>query len=304
MQQPQLPQLHGLLVVNKPQGISSNHCLMQIKRLGQKKIGHAGTLDPMAEGVLLVLLGQATKLSSYLLEGGGKIYAGTLLLGQETDTWDAEGTVVAQHDWRRVDSESICSAISDWVNQNEQQVPPYSAAKKNGQPLYRLARKGERVERTKSMTIRQAEVLTLDLPYVSFRVHCSSGTYIRSLAHSLGTRLGCGATLTALTREYSHPFGLESAHSLDAFTTNPTTLVQALVPMHCALPDWPRLAVPDSLVDWIKNGHSVPVSALGGDNTHSRAFLMHNDCELALARVEDTDNGGEWKIIRGLWGSV
>ena len=207
-----MEQQHGILVLDKPKGFSSARCVARLKRLGQKKIGHAGTLDPMATGVLLVLLGHATKLSGYLLEGGEKRYAGTLRLGLTTDTWDIEGAVVSESplhasgpdgsSWAGLPLEAaVRREVDAWLEVREQPVPPYSAAKHQGQPLYKLARAGKDVPaKVKSIRVSHAEVQWVDLPDVRFRVTCSSGSYIRSLAHSLGMRLGCGATLTELTR--------------------------------------------------------------------------------------------------------
>ena len=147
-----MEQQHGILVLNKPKGLSSAQCIARIKRLGQKKIGHAGTLDPMATGVLLVLLGHATKLSGYLLEGGVKTYGGTLRLGVTTDTWDAEGSIVGETPLGEEDlaegsalEQAARREVAAWLEVTEQPVPPYSAAKHQGQPLYRLARAGKEV---------------------------------------------------------------------------------------------------------------------------------------------------------------
>ncbi len=301
-----LPQLHGVLVLDKPSGPTSTRCLAKIKRLGQKKIGHAGTLDPLASGVLLLLLGQATKLSSYLLEGGGKVYSGTLRLGQTTDTWDSEGEILAEAPWDAVSPEAVTAAVEAWQGVSEQAVPPYSAAKQDGQPLYKLARKGRAVEeRVKRVEISQATVLEVSLPLVRFRVACSSGTYIRSLAHSLGKRFGCGAVLTQLTREYSYPFGIDQACTLQAVLDDPGLLVRSLRPLREALPDWPCIALSRAEAADIRNGRTVPADPgvdpafLAGSG--GRAVLLENDCELALARLEPTAYGHEWVVLRGLW---
>ena len=136
-----VPQMDGVLVLNKPSGPSSSQCLSKIKRAaGQKKIGHAGTLDPLAQGVLLVLLGQATKLSNYLM--GQKTYRGVLRFGEITDTWDSQGRVLESRPWQDVAAETVKTAILDWKELTEQEVPPYSAAKHEGQPLYKLSRRG------------------------------------------------------------------------------------------------------------------------------------------------------------------
>ncbi|MBR5883467.1 MAG: tRNA pseudouridine(55) synthase TruB, partial [Mailhella sp.] len=201
-----MEQQHGILILNKPKGLSSAQCLSRIKRLGQKKIGHAGTLDPMATGVLIVMLGHATKLSNYLLEGGVKTYGGTLRLGVTTDTWDAEGSIVSESPLSAEDlapgsalEQAARKDIAAWLAVTEQPVPPYSAAKHQGQPLYKLARAGMEVpQKVKQIQVSYADVQWVNMPDVRFRVTCSSGSYIRSLAHSLGIRLGCGAMLTEL----------------------------------------------------------------------------------------------------------
>ena len=298
-----LPQLHGILVLNKPKGPTSTRCITQIKRLGQKKIGHAGTLDPMATGVLLVLLGQATKISNYLLEDGGKVYSGVLRLGQTSDTWDAEGQIVAETPWEGIGCEQIAAEIAAWEGLTEQAVPPYSAAKHEGQPLYKLARKGvETPNKVKRIQISQATVLEMELPFVRFRVACSSGTYIRSLAHSLGTRLGCGALLTELTREYSHPFGLDVACDLTALTSGADgspdmgLLVRSLRPIREALPDWPVIELAPWQAKLVRNGQPLFFAEEVAEG-HERALLVHAGQEMALVQRD----GPRWTVLRGLW---
>lgn len=295
---PRPVQQNGVLVLNKPSGPTSNRCITAIKRMGQKKIGHAGTLDPMAGGVLLVLLGQGTKLSGYLLGGGAKIYRGALELGRETDTWDREGTVLAENGWDGISADAVRRDIASWTGSHMQPVPPYSAAKHNGRPLYSLARSGQDVpEKTKRVEISQAEVLSMELPAVTFRVKCSSGTYIRSLAHSLGMRLGCGAVLTELTREYSHPFGLEVACGLDELSADPGLLVKHLRPLAEALPHWPVLELDEAAEARIRNGMAIPCR----DDVGDKALLQRQGMPLALARRSETPQGPCWTVLRGLW---
>ena len=303
-----LPQLHGILVLRKPSGPTSARCLTAIKRLGQKKIGHAGTLDPLASGVLLVLLGQATKLSGHLLAGGGKVYSGTLRLGQTTDTWDVEGKVVAESPWQHVSEDDVRREVAAWLSLTEQPVPPYSAAKHEGQPLYKLARKGvEAPAKVKRMKISQADTLDVSLPFVRFRVACSSGTYIRSLAHSLGTRLGCGAVLTELTREYSHPFGLDVARDPADFTADPTLLPGSVRPIAEALPHWRKVELTPEESARVRNGVSVscrPEDAGQQDADNAEgdfALLLEQGQALALAQREATPGGFCWAVLRGLW---
>ncbi|MFI3270691.1 MAG: tRNA pseudouridine(55) synthase TruB [Pseudomonadota bacterium] len=304
---PQQPQQNGLLVMRKPSGPSSTQCITQIKRLGQKKIGHGGTLDPMAGGVLLVLLGHATKISGHLLTDGQKVYTGTILLGQTTDTWDAEGQVTATAPWEHITEDDVRAVFASWVGDLEQEVPPYSAAKHQGQPLYKLSRQGKETPvKIKTVQISLAEVTSCALPLVQFRVQCSSGTYIRSLAHSLGIRLGCGATLTVLTREYSHPFGIDIAHSLDAIMDEPERLSERVIPITHALPHWPKLTILAEEEAHTRNGTPLPYNPARMANMPFveglKAILLDTEGQ-PVALAETTFHGGKqvWSVLRGLW---
>lgn len=298
-------QQNGILVLNKPSGPTSNKCLMAIKRLGQKKIGHAGTLDPMASGVLLVLLGQATKLSGFLLQGGMKVYEATVLLGQESATWDTEGEILARKDWHHVTPEMVSEIISSWQGELEQIVPPYSAAKSQGVPLYRLTREGKDVPvKTKTVQIYHTEILSTELPVIRFRVKCSSGTYIRSLAHSLGMRLQCGAVLTALTREYSHPFSLSRSVPLDTVTNAPQDLPHYVRPIEEALPAWPVIHLKKPDAQYVRNGRPVacpPESLEAVRANNGRALLKDDTGLLALAKIAVDAGAPMLTVSRGLW---
>jgi len=304
---PQLPQAHGVLVLNKPKGPSSARCLTVLKRIGQKKIGHAGTLDPMASGVLLVLLGHATKISNYLLEDGGKIYSGCLRLGRSTDTWDAEGQVLEEKAWEHISEKDVLAGIHAWLGRLAQPVPPFSAAKHQGQPLYKLARAGKMTPlKVKDIEISHAELLAMELPYVHFRVACSSGAYIRSLAHSLGMRLGCGAVLTELTREYSHPFALDAACSLDALRAEPERLFEWILPVTRALPRWPLIELTAEEAARTRHGASLPHDAqrMAGVpfQPGAHALLQSPDkIPLALAQASVSNGIRVWSVLRGLW---
>ena len=254
--------------------------------------------------MLLVLLGQATKLSGHLLSGGGKVYRGVLRLGQTTDTWDIEGQVQEEAPWQHISVADVRREVAAWLDLTEQPVPSYSAAKHEGQPLYKLARKGlEAPQKIKRMKISQADVLETSLPFVSFRVACSSGTYIRSLAHSLGKRLGCGAVLTELTREYSHPFGLDVARDPADFTADPTLLPGCVIPVEDALPHWPRVDLTLEEAARVRNGIAVPCRTPQADSGDGEdlAFLMEQGQALALAKREATAAGPCWAVLRGLW---
>jgi len=305
MSQPVLKQLDGVLVLHKPGGPTSTDCLNQIKRrLVQKKTGHAGTLDPMATGVLVVLLGQGTKLANYLSEDR-KTYRGTLILGRATDTYDVEGKVLSEAPWEHLNPESVKAEILGWLGTMSQEVPPVSAAKHQGKPLYALHRAGKEVPvKVKDVTIFDVQVLSMDLPSVSFRVTCSAGTYIRSLAHSLGMRLGCGAVLSELEREASHPFTLAQAHNLEEVLASEDRLCELVLPMTQALPHWPKLVLNNEQAQLVRNGAWLPVSlfpeypAQDGD----RALLLSPSHEpLALVEAQSKGQVLSWAILRGLW---
>ncbi|SKA86460.1 tRNA pseudouridine55 synthase [Paucidesulfovibrio gracilis DSM 16080] len=299
-------QRDGVLVLHKPSGPTSAGCLTDIKRqLGQRKIGHAGTLDPLAEGVLLVLLGQGTKLAPYLSEDS-KTYSGEFRLGICTDTFDIQGKIIQETNVD-VTPDQVREAVDAWQDLTEQDVPAYSAAKHNGKPLYSLARAGEEVPvKTKPVTIHAAELLDVTLPVAKFRVRCSTGTYVRSLVHSLGKRLGCGATLTALLREESRPFGLHQAHGLDDVLNDPEHFPEKVIPMAEALPHWPRHRLTPPMAELVKNGTWLPVAdapdQLLGGSPGDQALLLDNEGgPLALVEAKIQNGQLKWAILRGLW---
>ncbi len=297
-----MDQKHGILLLDKPKGMSSAYAIGKLKRLGQKKIGHAGTLDPMATGLIIVLLGEATKISGYLLDNGEKSYDGALKFGQITDTWDAEGKTLEERDFSALNEEMVRDAVQSWLGKSIQEVPAYSAAKHEGQALYKLARAGKETPvKTKEIFISHAEVQSVDLPSMRFRVTCSSGSYIRSLAHSLGIRLGCGATLTELTRQYSHPFNLQDAHSLESLLDNPEDLADKIIPITKGLPNWHQYEVSETEAIGLRNGNPVMHNPLLSEfSLGEKAFLSHNDSLLALAEAKNVDGKKQWHVLRGL----
>ena len=207
--------LNGIFNVNKPAGLTSHQVVHTIRKSsGIARVGHAGTLDPMATGVLLVCVGQAVRVTEYLIDHDKK-YRARVRLGIETDTYDATGVTVAE---RAVTAtrEQVESVLASFVGKHAQMPPAYSAIKKDGVKMYELARRGVEVERTpRPVEFFSIGVREIALPDVEFDVHCSKGTYIRSLAHDLGATLGCGACLTALTRTASGQFALDDAITLD-----------------------------------------------------------------------------------------
>ncbi|WFS63781.1 tRNA pseudouridine(55) synthase TruB [Pseudodesulfovibrio thermohalotolerans] len=299
-------QLDGLLILNKPSGPTSTDCLNDIKhRLKQFKIGHGGTLDPMAEGVLLVLLGQATKLAPYL-SGGTKTYSGTFRLGITTDTLDIQGEILKESPVEAT-SADVEREILYWKELTEQEVPAYSAAKHEGKPLYALAREGlETPVKMKPIVISHVEALDVNPPEAAFRVSCSAGTYIRSLVHSLGTRMGCGAALTSLVREASEPFRLDQAFDLEDVLEHPELFPERVIPLADTLPHWPRYRLTEPLAGLVMNGSWLPVTDQPGTMLAGvlgdRAMLLGPDgSPLALVEAKLQDDKPRWAILRGLW---
>jgi tRNA pseudouridine55 synthase len=300
-------QQDGILLLNKRRGSSSAACLTTVKkRLGQRRIGHAGTLDPMAEGLLVVLLGQATKISGPLMHAGEKIYSGVIRLGIETDTWDAEGRILERLPVRGVDHERVRESCASFVGTYEQEVPAYSAAKHRGRPLYELARRGlETPVKRKMVSVYRCEAELVDPERIFFRVCCASGTYIRSLAHSLGKRLGCGAMLEKLTREYSRPFGIENARTLEEIVQNPEELPDMVVSIAGALPDWPHIRLGREDVALIRMGKRLSVTADRVGPAPGRNLLLLEADGKALALAEclagEREDTFVLRATRGLW---
>ncbi len=207
--------MNGILVIDKPIGPTSHDICLYFKRtLPVKKVGHAGTLDPLATGVLVILLDGATKLQSIFM-GKDKEYEFTMKLGETTDTYDAMGKRTMDNGQWTMDPKKLEEVLPRFTGEILQTPPPFSAIKKNGVPLYKLARQGKAVEATpRKIKIYSLEILKMALPEVTLKAHCSCGTYIRSLTHDLGQALGCGAHVTALRRLRSEPFGLEGAIKL------------------------------------------------------------------------------------------
>lgn len=309
-------QAHGVLVLRKPCGPTSSACLDIVKkRLGQRKIGHAGTLDPMASGVLPVLLGRATKIASHVMEGE-KTYAGELTLGLTTDTWDREGQVLEEKAIGGVTAGDVEREILAWPEMAEQEVPPYSAVKRDGQRLYALARAGKDVPVViRPVHISRAEIIAIDLPRVRFRVSCSAGAYIRSLAHSLGKRLGVGAILTELVREHCRPFGLDQAWSLEELLEAPEEFASRVTPIAEALQGWEQVVLTPVQEALVRNGAGLPAplpqdaAGIRAEVGQRRLFIAPDGTPLALTRLDPASASPEgqkdglprWAIVRGLW---
>lgn len=208
--------MDGVLIVDKPKGMTSHDVVDFIRRRFRiRKAGHAGSLDPIATGVLVLLLGRATKLSARLVNDD-KVYEGTMKCGVATDTMDAEGKVTDKKDCSGLDEEKIKSAFSKFIGEQYQEPPSFSALKHKGTPLYKLARRGISVEKEpRKIYIKELSITGIKSPFVSFAVRCSKGTYIRKLCHDIGRELGCGAHMTALRRIAAGEYDLKDSVSLE-----------------------------------------------------------------------------------------
>jgi len=259
------PELFGFLVVDKPKGMTSHDVVAKVRRgIGIKRIGHAGTLDPMATGVLILCIGAATRLSEYVM-GSQKVYTATVRLGVETDSYDADGIIVATTDTNHLTPAMIESALQHFQGAVDQVPPMYSAIKQGGKKLYELARQGEEVERAARQIWISVWLLALSLPDVQIEVTCSPGTYIRSIAHDLGERLGVGGHLTALRRVRSG--SLDNPVSWDVLTEAMVngTWQRYLIDETTALSNLPALLLDDQQAQAILHGRTILCNDTGLD---------------------------------------
>jgi tRNA pseudouridine55 synthase len=230
--------MDGFIVVDKPAGMTSHDVVSTLRRLaGMKKVGHTGTLDPFATGVLPLALGEATK-AIFFLDESVKEYRAVMRLGESTDTQDCTGSIIRRGAWQAITPPRIEEAARFFLGRGSQVPPMYSALKRNGVPLYRLARKGEEVYREpREVEVHALVIERIDLPDIVFTVRCSRGFYVRTLASDLGDRLGCGAHLVQLRRNASGPFTLDQASSLEklADAAGCGALPELLLSCHAAL---------------------------------------------------------------------
>ncbi len=244
--------IFGILNVYKPTKITSFDVVRIIRKLtNEKKVGHCGTLDPEACGVLPICIGKATKAIDYIMENN-KVYVAELKLGEVTDTYDIEGKVIRQCDVN-VTAEEVMEAVYSFKG-NIKQVPPmYSALKVNGKKLYELAREGIEIEReARSITIHDIKVLEINLPYVKMEVNCSKGTYIRSLCYDIGEKLGCGAMMSALERTATGKFTKENSINIESL--NEENIYDYIIPIENAFLNYPKIVADIKFKTLLLNG--------------------------------------------------
>ena len=257
--------IHGIINVYKEKGFTSHDVVSKLRGIvGQKKIGHTGTLDPDATGVLPVCLGNATKLCD-LLTDKNKTYEAVLLLGKTTDTQDITGEVLEEKSTEALTEEKVREAIEGFIGDYEQIPPMYSALKVNGKKLYELAREGKVIERkARPVKILDIQILEIDLPKVRMEVSCSKGTYIRTLCHDIGEKLGCGGCMESLIRTRVSTFRIEDAKTLDEIETlkQEGKLAELLVPIDAMFPFYPKITVKDDWKAFAKNGNPLDLKML------------------------------------------
>ncbi|AOR23284.1 tRNA pseudouridine(55) synthase TruB [Clostridium taeniosporum] len=271
--------MNGVLNVFKNKGMSSFDVVRKIKFLAkEKKVGHTGTLDPEAEGVLPVCLGKATKIIDYIMDSR-KVYRVKLILGKNTTTYDLEGEVTKETDASNIKEDDVKEIILSFLGEYDQIPPMYSALKQNGVRLYELARQGIEVEReARRINIYNISDIVFDLPYVSFEVACSKGTYIRSLCYDIGERLNVGATMVNLIRTETSIFKEENSVNIESLTTE--NIEKYLMSIEDALISYPKLTVNNSFTKLLVNGVKVYDKRLSDE-------VIENDI---LYRVYDKKN--------------
>ena len=253
----ELSVISGVIVVDKPAEKTSFDVIREVRKsLGIRKIGHTGTLDPIATGVLPLCINEATKMAAFLTDDD-KEYRATMELGVKTDTQDITGAVIATRNFEEVTRETVETLVKSFQGTVQQKIPRYSAAKYRGKPYHRWTREGVYLDTPeKEITIRAIDVECFSPPYVTFRVTCSKGTYIRALCDDMGERLGCGAVLAGLRRTRSGSFDEEDALSLDHMTDRGglSLVKDKIVPLKDVLGDLAVLHISDALARSIRDG--------------------------------------------------
>jgi len=288
------PGTDGILNVNKPRGRTSFSIVAQVRRLtGERRVGHAGTLDPMASGVLPVCIGQATRLVEYMMDTG-KTYRAEIELGVTTDTYDAEGKVLTKTDAGHITREQVKAALGPFRGQIEQTPPAYSALKEHGTPLYKLARAGMAVAPKKRRArIDRIELTDWQPPVFTLEIDCGKGTYVRSIAHDLGQALGCGAYLKNLVRLRCGIFDIaDSVTPEDAEEAFRTGYWQELLyPLDSVLTSLPGAVVNEETEKAIRSGKTVAMDGVPAEAKLGRAY---NQCGNLLAVLKYDEASGLW----------
>ncbi len=287
--------VHGIILLDKPAGFSSNQAVQKVRWLVQaRKAGHTGSLDPFATGMLPICLGEASKTASFMLNAS-KSYLATAFIGAATTTGDIEGEIRREMDVPEIDEARIRRVLEEFQGEIEQVPPMYSALKHQGQPLYKLAREGREVERkARQVRIHSLELLAWRAPHLEFRVRCSKGTYIRTLAEDIAERMGSCAHLKALRRLEVEPFheeGMVSLEELGILAEN-GTVESCLLPVDSGLSGWPIAELDEARARRFRHGN--PVLSPGGSPGLARVYGPGN----SLLGIGETDPDHQLKPKR------
>lgn len=298
--------MNGLLLINKPEGLTSFDVVRRLKKiLKVKKIGHFGSLDPIATGLLIIALGKATRLFPFYLKYF-KTYRGVIKLGLSTSTYDREGEPIQEEKEINLSEEEIKEALRKFEGEQEQLPPLYSAKKYKGKELYKYARKGEELEfkhiKPKKIKINYIKLLNYSPPFVEFELECSSGTYIRSLAHDIGEYLGVGGYLYSLVRTKIGEFNLSDALTLKEVEnlSKENRIFEKIIPLETLLPEYPKVILEEKGAKLAKYGNVVPSSSvlkiIGPKEDIFRLFNVEGRF-LALAKRAKTKRGFQPFIV-------
>lgn len=287
--------MNGIILVDKPQDWTSHDVVAKLRGvLHERRIGHSGTLDPLATGLLVVFVGRATRAVEFA-EADSKEYLAGLRLGVSTDTQDITGNVIAKCD-ALPDEAAVRETLCRFIGDIEQIPPMYSAIKIGGKKLYELARRGESVERTpRKITVSSIDIVDKYGTDYILNISCSKGTYVRTLCNDIGDALGCGACMSSLRRTRAGAFSVDEAHSLEDIEAAALEdrLSDIILPVDALFVPFPKLTVSESAAKRLKNGNVIKVSAEDGD------YRVYSDSEefLLLGRVED----GKLKTIKSFF---
>lgn len=287
--------MNGIILIDKPQDWTSHDVVAKLRGiLHERRIGHSGTLDPLATGLLVVFVGRATRAVEFA-EADSKEYIAGLRLGLSTDTQDISGNVIAECS-DLPDEGAVRRAVNSFIGDIEQIPPMYSAIKIGGNKLYELARKGQSVERApRKITVSSIEIIGREGGDYLLKIACSKGTYVRTLCNDIGASLGCGACMSSLRRISAGAFSVESAHSIDEVenAANEGQLVDIMLPVDTLFSALPELKVPESTANRLKTGNIIKISAADGD------YRVYSDSAefLLVGKVEN----GKLKTIKSFF---
>lgn len=287
--------MNGIILIDKPQDWTSHDVVAKLRGiLHERRIGHSGTLDPLATGLLVVFVGRATRAVEFA-EADSKEYIAGLRLGLSTDTQDISGNVIAECS-DLPDEGAVRRAVNSFIGDIEQIPPMYSAIKIGGKKLYELARKGQSVERApRKITVSSIEIIGREGGDYLLKIACSKGTYVRTLCNDIGASLGCGACMSSLRRISASAFSVESAHSIDEVenAANEGQLVDLMLPVDTLFSALPELKVPESTANRLKTGNIIKISAADGD------YRVYSDSAefLLVGKVEN----GKLKTIKSFF---